>query len=45
VGFEHSAIDCRNCSEEAISRPMALNVLVNHPIPPRVGCFVNCAPD
>jgi hypothetical protein len=34
VGFEHSAIDFRNCGEETISRPMAPDVLVSHLIPP-----------
>jgi hypothetical protein len=33
VGFEHGAIDCRNRGEETISRPMAPDILVNHPIP------------
>jgi hypothetical protein len=32
VGFEQSAINGRNCGEEAIFRPMAPD-LVNHPIP------------
>src|SRR2546428_552876 len=31
VGFEQSAIDCRNCGEETIPRPMASDILVNHP--------------
>jgi hypothetical protein len=34
VGFEHSAINFRDRREKTISRPMAPNILVNHPNPP-----------
>ena len=34
VGFEHSAINFRDRREKTISRPMAPNILVNHPSPP-----------
>jgi hypothetical protein len=44
VGFEHSAIDCRNCGEETIFRPMAPDILVNHTIPPN-SCFIRCVVD
>jgi hypothetical protein len=44
VGFEHSAIDCRNCGEETISRPMAPEILVSHPIP-RTVVSLGVSPD
>jgi len=41
MGFEQSAIDCWNCAEETISRPMAPDIIVSHPPPKRL--FTKCA--
>jgi hypothetical protein len=42
MGFEQSAIDCRNCGEETITRPMAPDIIVSHPTP-RDGCSLSRA--